>query len=1029
MKSLRVLAAAAPLLALLAALAVPDALRAQGYCTPAYAYNCTSGDDIHDFSLAGAGTGIVQSATGCSPGNYADYTAADTVAFYQGQSYAGSVTSNYGGQYAYIWIDLDDDSLFSSAEIAAAFGPFGGTSTPFTVTMPAGADTGVHRMRVRGVWANSDSLDPCSSYGYGETHDYTVRILTTPPCSGTPALAGVSASDSAVCAAQPLLLSLDSIPVLAGLSYQWQARPVGGVFADLAGAAAPSATTLQSIASEYRLIATCTASGGADTSAVLAVAQNSTAACYCSPVTGNALHSWLSGPIDSLLIFPGGIAAGTGAGSGTGYAQIAPGAGTTGTYDRLTPYTITARYTDPLDPPGAAAIWVDANADGLFDTAEYMPLTVGPVAATGVLYLPAGAAGGPVGLRLRTAAYAGSLGAADACTEVGGGETEDYLIDIGGAPACPAPFPLSALSTGTAALLRWAETGSAAAWRVEWGTAGFAPGSGTVVTPAGRAHLLAGLAPGTVYEFYVRSLCSVSDSSVASGPYAFSTTILANDQAFAAVPVSVGSGCVGTNPYTNTGGTASPGEPAASCATSGGTYSVWYKFTVPLSGAVRITTDQPLFGTFTDSRIALFSATDSADYSTFSILACDEDNGVHGSGYLSTMAATDLVPGARYYVLVDSWSDWDSGSFCLRVEELADSMLTEPGSCSGFQSPSVSNNYTGWVTMLDNDGRLALLVRDPAGVAYNYAPQGSTVNDTGIRREGPGSTGPFYLDRNWALLEGAIFTPSILGLGGPPVLPLDVRVFFTAADVAALAGALPGTALGTLRVQQQSSAFCEPNFDSSFGTVNMLMTTTSGTTGTAHWIGFTTPEWGNFYLTSEPGPLAAGALSIRAGAAGVRNRIDWNYTGTGPAHFALERSTDGRNFSTLMTLPELRAGSAPQPVYDEAPAAGTCWYRITGSLADGGLLVSAVARVTRAEAYATGLQVAPNPTRGTVTIRTGAAPGSPGRLMLTDATGAVLRDGATTGEVVWDLAALPAGVYLLRYSDAQRSEAAKLIKQ
>jgi len=44
-------------------------------------------------------------------------------------------------------------------------------------TVPATATIGTTRMRVREVWNNS-SFDACSAYGYGETEDYNVNILS-----------------------------------------------------------------------------------------------------------------------------------------------------------------------------------------------------------------------------------------------------------------------------------------------------------------------------------------------------------------------------------------------------------------------------------------------------------------------------------------------------------------------------------------------------------------------------------------------------------------------------------------------------------------------------------------------------------------------------------------------------------------------------------------------------------------------------------------------------------------------------------
>src|SRR5690606_26477435 len=63
---------------------------------------------------------------------------------------------------------------------------------PFTLTIPATADSGLHRMRVRNVFANSTfSFDACSSYTYGEAHDY-MAYVHIPSCPVPSALTAFS---------------------------------------------------------------------------------------------------------------------------------------------------------------------------------------------------------------------------------------------------------------------------------------------------------------------------------------------------------------------------------------------------------------------------------------------------------------------------------------------------------------------------------------------------------------------------------------------------------------------------------------------------------------------------------------------------------------------------------------------------------------------------------------------------------------------------------------------------------------------
>src|SRR5690606_18156266 len=87
-----------------------------------------------------------------------------------------------------IWIDYGLDGFFDPADEIAAFGPINNASTgAFSFVVPPTTPAGTYRMRVRLVYnTTASTIDPCNNYNYGETHDYTVNIVTPPPCSGQP---------------------------------------------------------------------------------------------------------------------------------------------------------------------------------------------------------------------------------------------------------------------------------------------------------------------------------------------------------------------------------------------------------------------------------------------------------------------------------------------------------------------------------------------------------------------------------------------------------------------------------------------------------------------------------------------------------------------------------------------------------------------------------------------------------------------------------------------------------------------------
>jgi len=174
---------------LFAGMALCIGARAQTYCTPTYTYGCTSSDNIQNFVLNGEGSSSINHiASGCSTDGYGNFTTM-SVNLLMGNTYSGSVTTNYSASESYrIWIDFNDNGTFESTESVATGGPFGsGTPSTFTMSIPLTVPAGAHRMRVRLAYATTAStIDPCTLYSFGETHDYTANIIAPAPCTGTP---------------------------------------------------------------------------------------------------------------------------------------------------------------------------------------------------------------------------------------------------------------------------------------------------------------------------------------------------------------------------------------------------------------------------------------------------------------------------------------------------------------------------------------------------------------------------------------------------------------------------------------------------------------------------------------------------------------------------------------------------------------------------------------------------------------------------------------------------------------------------
>jgi hypothetical protein len=487
------------------------------------------------------------------------------------------------------------------------------------------------------------------------------------------------------------------------------------------------------------------------------------------------------------------------------------------------------------------------------------------------------------------------------------------------------------------------------------------------------------------------------------------TTAPANNNAPGAFVVSVGAPCSG-NSMTNSGATQATGEPVASCSGTAGYNSVWYKFTAPASGGVKITTDFA-GSSLTDTRVALFSVTDPNDYNTFSILYCDDNNG-NISGR-STLYASGLTSGTVYYVLVDGISAAGSGNFCLEVTEIDNTMLSPAGSCAGGKTNTVDPSYTAWSSLVDNNGLLIANVKPITGTAGTYGVS-VTENTGGVRQASPG--GQYYLDRNFLIT-------------GPSSGSFNLQLFFSPADLAALQAMDPNATLANLNVTHQQGSTCQQNYAAANGANTALLQTSSGTTNGPDWIKVTTPGFSNFYIMAGTNPLSIALTSISAVNAGNRNRVDWT-TGAEVSgdKFDVERSIDGINFTKLGTV-DARGAASSYSFWDNTPVTGVNHYRLRMTEPSG---KSAYSQTVDATVKTGAFQVIafPNPVTEELTVQIYGTAAGNARVSISDVTGKTIRVIALTGNTLKiNMNGIAQGFYLVKYSDDSHSQTIQVNKQ
>ncbi|MBK6839918.1 MAG: proprotein convertase P-domain-containing protein [Bacteroidetes bacterium] len=170
------------------------------YCIPAYGTSgnsgCLDGDVIAHVVL---NTLDNLSGAGCPSGiaGYSDYSASSnplhTTTLQAGNNYTCTVTAGqYGEGYA-LWIDFNDDGVFSTTEkvgnttsTVAGSGSVGviGSSRAIPISISCTAPAGQHRMRVRCIYnLAGPTIDPCiNQSNWGEAEDYTITISSPVAC-------------------------------------------------------------------------------------------------------------------------------------------------------------------------------------------------------------------------------------------------------------------------------------------------------------------------------------------------------------------------------------------------------------------------------------------------------------------------------------------------------------------------------------------------------------------------------------------------------------------------------------------------------------------------------------------------------------------------------------------------------------------------------------------------------------------------------------------------------------------------------
>lgn len=483
----------------------------------------------------------------------------------------------------------------------------------------------------------------------------------------------------------------------------------------------------------------------------------------------------------------------------------------------------------------------------------------------------------------------------------------------------------------------------------------------------------------------------------------------ANNEAPGAITLTLGSGC-SSAPYTNAGAFHSALEPVPNCA--GNIFAtVWYKFTAPASGAVKISTDLGTGNTNFDTRIGLYKTTNVNNYTNFELITCDDDGGsAIGFGFMSVTYATGLTPGTVYYIQVGDNNNNSTGTFCLAVDELNSSMLASANVCADtYQIPVGENTgYNGWVSLLNANSQLVAMVKNEAGGAVSNYRVAQNVR-TGTSRFSA-AIGSFYLNRNFRIAN-------------PTVTAATVQFFYLNSEFTQLQAQDPAANAAGIGVAKQSEivAGCYPDLNAANGSITSLTQTSNGSAGNARWITVPVTGFSNFYLYNYGSIVPIKVIAFNAVKQNEqKNYLYWrlNCVGSENNTIIVERSKDAQHFEAIHKLQNLTSDQCNQPLdyTDLTPKTGLNFYRLKFIDADGRANYTQIISLVNGSRAMELISLAPNPVKQTTSLRMVSNHATEAQINILNAAGLLvnkLKVNLVSGEnnVSLNLSKLAAGVY------------------
>ena len=415
-------------------------------CTPGSPYCVSKATSTADSLISFVGLAEIQNNSGTVCATYTDFTALPPAYLSPGSSYPIQVTGNTCGgtytKYCRVWIDANQDFDFTDPGELVYDPNTPSSGNPFTwsgtAVIPVNAVSGATRMRV--VVMEGSLPNPCGTYSYGETEDYTVVLGDVYGACCDDDTGNCAYQTYATCTASrfvPNVQCIDLVPACGAVTgaccvgtsctLEYQIDCTGYYLGDFTTCAdspcSGACCNLLTCIGDYNEL-DCTAAGGTQWT------QGATCVTYvCNPYCPicwtNQTDDWITNVTFNTINNTSGMDLPCKYGNYSALSTIvSPGS----TY-LLSVTFFSGTYSE------CVTAWFDWNANGVWEVTEKYDLGCAVnTTVTANITVPGNAAVGAMRMRV-TEKY--SSAATDPCLGGTWGETEDYTVIVAEVPgAC-----------------------------------------------------------------------------------------------------------------------------------------------------------------------------------------------------------------------------------------------------------------------------------------------------------------------------------------------------------------------------------------------------------------------------------------------------------------------------------------------------------------------------------------------------------------------------------------------------------------